>query len=159
MARTVLLAWLVAGTLDILSAFVFAGMAGMSPGGVLQFVASGPFGEAMKTSPAGVPLGLATHYAIMLAMVLVYVAIAPKFPALVRHPIVAGIAYGVLLWLIMYWVVRPLRWPEMALPAAWAPMPPGKIAWSIGNALFSHCVLVGIPIAWITARWARRRAA
>ena len=36
MARTVLLAWLVAGTLDILSAFVFAGMAGMSPGGVLH---------------------------------------------------------------------------------------------------------------------------
>lgn len=159
MARTVLLAWLVAGTLDILSAFVFAGMAGMSPGGVLQFVASGPFGEAMKTSSVGVPLGLATHYAIMLVMVLTYVAITPRFPALIRHPIVAGIAYGVLLWLIMYWIVRPLRWPEMALPSAWAPMPPGKFAWSISNALFSHCVLVGIPIAWITARRARRRAA
>jgi hypothetical protein len=159
MARTVLIAWLVAGTLDILSAFVFAGMAGMTPEQVLGFVASGPFGEAMKTAPAGVPLGLATHYAIMLAMVAAYVAIAPRVPALIRHPIAAGIAYGLLLWLIMYWVVRPLRWPAMALPAAWAPMPPGKVAWSIGNALFSHCVLVGIPIAWLTARGARRRAA
>lgn len=159
MARTVLLAWLVAGTLDILSAFVFAGMAGLTPSQVLQFVASGPFGEAMKTDPLGVPLGLLTHYAIMLAMVAAYVAVAPRFPALIRHPIVAGVLYGLLLWLIMYWIVRPLRWPEMALPAAWAPLPPGKVAWSIGNALFSHCLLVGIPIAWITARGARRSVA
>ena len=159
MARTILLAWLVAGTLDILSAFAFGGMAGATPGQILQFVASGPFGEAMKSDPAGVPLGLVTHYAIMLAMVAAYVAIAPRYPSLMRHPVVAGLAYGLLLWLIMYWVVRPLRWPEMALPAAWAAMPPGKIAWSIGNALFSHCLLVGIPIAWITARRARRRIA
>jgi hypothetical protein len=46
MLRPIVIATLVAGTLDILSAFVFAGVAGMGPLAVLRYVASGPFGEA-----------------------------------------------------------------------------------------------------------------
>jgi len=155
MARTILIAWLVAGTLDILSAFVFAGMAGVTPTQVLQFVASGPFGDGMYESAAGAPLGLLTHFAIMLAMVAVYVTIAPNFSATLRHPIIAGLLYGLLLWIVMYWIVRPLRWLEYWLPTAYADSTAGEIAWSVGNALFSHCILVGIPIAWITARGRR----
>lgn len=155
MRHPILLAWLVAGTLDILSAFVFAGMAGVTPSQVLQFVASGPFGEGMKSSAAGVPLGLLTHFIIMLAMVVAYAKIAPNFPALMRHPVVAGLLYGLLMWGIMYWIVRPLRWPDYWLPTAYADKTTGEMAWSVGNALFSHCILVGIPIAWIVSR-ARR---
>ncbi|WP_374405584.1 hypothetical protein [Pelagerythrobacter sp.] len=158
MPRTILLAWLIAGTLDILSAFVFAGMAGVTPLQVLQFVASGPFGDGMFQSAAGAPLGLLTHFAIMLAMAAAYVAIAPRFPALLRHPIVAGLLYGLLLWAIMYWIVRPLRWPDYWPPATWVGKSAGEVAWSVGNALFSHCILVGIPIAWLTARAYSRRA-
>ena len=109
MTRTVIIAWLVAGTLDILSAFVFAGMAGVTPTQVLQFVASGPFGDGMYESVAGAPLGLLVHFAIMLAMVAAYVKIAPNFTVTLRHPIVAGLLYGLLLWVVMYWIVRPLR--------------------------------------------------
>jgi hypothetical protein len=46
MLKPILVATGIAGTLDILSAFVFAGMAGMGPINVLQFVASGPLGDA-----------------------------------------------------------------------------------------------------------------
>lgn len=155
MTRTIVIAWLIAGTLDILSAFVFAGMAGVTPTQVLQFVASGPFGDGMYESAAGAPLGLLTHFAIMLAMVAAYVWIAPNFSVTLRHPVVAGLLYGLLLWVVMYWIVRPLRWPEQWPPAAYAGDSAGEIAWNVGNALFSHCVLVGIPIAWITARWRR----
>jgi hypothetical protein len=158
MIRTIAWATLLAGTLDILSAFVFAGMVGVWPVQVLQFVASGPFGEGIKESAAAVPLGLLTHYALMLVMVAAYVTIAPRFPALIRHPIVAGVLYGVLVWAIMYWVVRPLRWPDYWPPTAYAGKTAGEIAWSVGNALFSHCILVGIPIAWVTSRAARRAA-
>ena len=49
MLRPILIAAAVAGTLDILSAFVFAGMAGMTPGGVLTYVASGPFGDTVRS--------------------------------------------------------------------------------------------------------------
>lgn len=149
--RPILLATAIAGTLDILSAFVFAGMAGTAPGGVLRFVASGPFGDAVREGGAGwAAAGLAVHFAIMACMAAAYMLVAPRVPMLMRHPIPAGLAYGLLLWLIMYWLVRPLRWPEMPLP---------HTLWGIANALFSHCILVGLPIAWIAARHFRRRSA
>jgi hypothetical protein len=150
-ARPILLATLVAGTLDIISAFVFAGMAGMGPGGVLRFVASGPFGDPVREGGAlWAAAGLAVHFAIMACMAAAYMLVAPRIPALLRHPIPAGLAYGVLLWLIMYWLVRPLRWPEMPLP---------HTLWGISNALFSHCLLVGLPIALVAAHYYRPRAA
>jgi hypothetical protein len=150
MLKPIVLATLVAGTLDILSAFVFAGMAGMSPFGVLRFVASGPFGDSPTATPGWAAIGLLVHFAIMACMVTAYMIVAPRIPALLRHPIPAGLAYGLLLWLIMYWIVRPLRFPELPLP---------HTAWGIGNALFSHCILVGLPIALIAARYFRPRAA
>ena len=147
--RPILLATLVAGTLDLISAFVFAGMAGGTPIGVLRYVASGPFGEAPTATPGWAAIGAAVHFTIMLCMATAYLLIAPRFAQLMRHPILAGIAYGVLLWLIMYFLVKPLRWPETPIP---------HTAWAISNQLFSHCILTGIPIAWIASRWHRSRA-
>jgi hypothetical protein len=150
MLKPFMLAVLLAGTLDILSAFVFAGMAGMSPGGVLTYVASGPFGDGVRGGgPGWAAAGLAVHFAIMACMAAAWFLVAPRFPALIRNPVPAGLAYGFILWLIMYWFVKPLRWPEAPLP---------HTAWSIGNALFSHCLLVGLPIALIAARHFRTRA-
>jgi hypothetical protein len=80
----------------------------------------------------------------MACMVAAYMLIAPRFPILLRQPIPAGIAYGVLLWLIMYWIVRPLRFPDLPLP---------HTLYGIANALFSHCILVGIPIALVASRF------
>jgi hypothetical protein len=151
MLKPFVLAVLVAGTLDILSAFVFAGMAGMGPGGVLTYVASGPFGDGVRGGGTGwAAAGLAIHFAIMACMAGAWFLVAPRFPMLVRHPVRAGLAYGFFLWLIMYWVVKPLRWPEAPLP---------HTAWGIGNALFSHCILVGLPIALIAARHVRNPTA
>ena len=153
MRERIIQATLIAGTLDILSAFVFAGMAGMPPLAILQFVASGPFGDGAKGDPAWLwaIAGLAVHFAIMACMAGAYMLIARRHPAVRRHPIVAGLLYGLLLWGIMYWIVRPWRWPTMWLPTAYAGVPIGRIAWSIGNQLFSHCILVGLPIALISA--------
>ena len=152
MLRPIVVATLVAGTLDILSAFVFAGMAGMTPMGVLQFVASGPFGDAPTETPGWAAAGLAVHYAIMACMAAAYMIAAGRYPALLRRPILAGSLYGFALWILMYWIVRPLRWPALWLPAAYATKTAPEIAWRVGNALFSHCLLVGIPIALIAAR-------
>src|SRR5262245_23248477 len=105
MLRPILWATLVAGTLDILSAFVFAG----AVVGVLQTVASGPFGNAVAEGPAGALLGLLTHFAIMAVMVAVYFAAAARIPLLTRQWVLAGLLYGVVLWLVMYWIVLPLR--------------------------------------------------
>ena len=78
----------------------------------------------------------------MLVMVAVYVAVAARVPALKRQWPLAGILYGLLLWFVMYWIVLPLRF---GIPH------PGEAA-AIARQLISHVLLVGIPIAWITAR-------
>lgn len=148
--QTALLGTLIAGTLDIISAFVFAGMSGTRPGQVMRFVASGPFGDGMSAAgTTGILLGFLTHYAIMFVMVTVFVMVAQRQPVLMRRPIVSGAIYGVLLYLVMYWVVMALRWPGVL---------PRVSAWAVGNALFSHVVCVGIPIALVTA-WRQRNAA
>ena len=85
----------------------------------------------------------------MAVIVAAYMTFAPQFPALYDKPWLSGPLYGLLVWGVMYWIVRPLRWPAMALPAAWNGMSSGKIAYSIGTALFSHCILVGLSIAYV----------
>ena len=139
MLRPVLWATLVAGTLDIVFAFAVAGA--VIP--VLRTVASGPFGDALADGPIGTPLGLLTHFAIMALMVAAYFLAAARIPLLTRQWIVAGLLYGVVLWIVMYWIVMPLRWDSYTTPGE-------PIA--IARQLFAHCVLVGLPIAWFAAR-------
>ena len=139
MIRTIAWATLVAGTLDILSAFVWSGA--VIP--VLRTVASGPLGDAIAHGPAGAPLGLLVHFAIMAVMVAVYIVVAARIPALSRYWWIAGPLYGVVLWIAMYWIVMPLRWESYATPSEALP---------ILKQLISHCLLTGLPIAWITAR-------
>jgi hypothetical protein len=140
---TVIAATAVAGTLDILSAFVFAGIDGISVTNVLRYVASGPFEDGAFHGDIWPAVGLLVHFGIMAIMVATYMIAARQLPWLLRSPILAGLAYGVLLWLIMYWLVKPLRWPDAPLP---------HTAYDITNALFSHCLLVGLPIALIAQR-------
>lgn len=146
MLRTTALATLVAGTLDILSAFVWSG----AVAGVLRTVASGPFGDTIAGSPAGAPLGLLTHFAIMAVMAAAYVIAVRRIPGLNRIWPVAGLLYGLVLWIVMYWIVMPLRWDSYR--------PPHETI-AIAQQLISHCLLVGLPIAWIArCGGARNRA-
>lgn len=141
--RTITLATLIAGALDILSAYVWSALAGGDLAGILPTVASGPFGGGAPEGAAGQALGLLTHFAIMAVMVAVYVLAASRIPALNRNWVVAGLLYGVALWIVMYWIVMPLRWESYQTPHE---------AWPIAKQLISHCLLVGLPIAWITER-------
>ena len=144
MLRPILWATLVAGTLDILFAFIVAGA--VAP--VLRTVASGPLGDAIADGPMGAPLGLLVHFAIMAAMAAIWFLAAWRLPLLARHWLVAGLLYGVVLWIVMYWLVMPLRWASYSTPNE--PV-------SIARQLFAHCLLVGLPIAWFAAREFRVR--
>jgi hypothetical protein len=148
MLRPILWATLVAGTLDIGFALIAAQILAGDMSGVLPTVASGPFGDTIADGPLGAPLGLLVHFAIMAVMVTVYVLLTLGVPALNRYWIAAGLLYGIVLWLAMYWVVMPLRWEGYHTPSGVA---------AIARQLFAHCVLVGLPIAWFAARHARSR--
>jgi hypothetical protein len=141
MIRTIAIATLVAGSLDILSAFLWAALLGGPTANILPTIALGAFN--MPPSPASQAVGLAVHFAIMTVMVTVYVLAARRIPALNRNWLISGLLYGFALWIVMYWIVMPLRWDTYQTP---------NELWPIVRQLISHCLLTGLPIAWITAR-------
>jgi hypothetical protein len=141
--KMIVAATLVSGTLDIVSAFVFGGMAGVGPARILKYIASGPFGEGTRDGGAGAAaLGLAVHFTLMAIMVTLFVVAASKIEAMRRYWPVAGVFYGLCIYLVMYWVVLPARFGHY----------PVVSLWKVGNALFSHFFCVGLPMAWITSR-------
>ena len=149
MTRTIALATLVAGTLDILFATILTLLRGGEPANMLRTVASGPFPAATDMGTAGAILGLVVHFALMAVMAAVFVLVARQKPDLTAQPIKWGVTYGIVTYVVMNLIVVPLRFP-----AAWPPKP-----LSIATQLFAHIVLVGIPIALIAARSLRSRHA
>lgn len=148
MARTIALATLVAGVLDILFAIVLTLSYGRDPAAMLRYVASGPFPPATDLGAMGSALGLLTHFVLMAIMAAMFVLAARQWPSLLDRPIQSGILYGLITYVAMNWIVVPLRFET--------PLPPPPI--SIATQLFAHIVLVGLPIALITARHMRARA-
>ena len=142
MIRTIALATLVAGTLDILFAMMLTLIYGREIPNMLRYVGSGPFPAATEMGAAGAALGLITHFALMAIMAAGFVIAARQCPALTQKPIQWGVIYGLATYVVMNWIVVPLRFDT--------PLPPRPM--SIATQLFAHIVLVGIPIALIAAR-------
>ena len=65
--RPILLATLIAGTLDICAAIILSLTLGHGPANMLRFVASGPFPSATEWGSAGAALGLVTHFVLLRA--------------------------------------------------------------------------------------------
>jgi len=140
-AKTIAVGTAVAASLDLLCAFVLGAIDGRGPLPILAGIAAGPFGNALSGG-AAVPAGAAVHFGIMAAMVAAFVLAAERWPWLRSRPLASGFGYGILLYLLMYWIVLPLRWPSIH---------PSLDPRTIGGALFAHIVCVGLPIAFITA--------
>ncbi|MBU0826173.1 MAG: hypothetical protein KKA44_14310 [Alphaproteobacteria bacterium] len=130
-------AWLLCGTLDIAYAAVASVAQGGTVTGMLRSVASGPFGDGARSwGIGGAVAGLATHFAIMGAMV------ASWFWA-ARPWWIGGTLYGLILYGVMNGIVLPLRFGS--------PFPPADpLAGAI--ALLPHILLVGWPLAWLTRK-------
>ena len=143
--RPILLATLVAGTLDILAAVVLSLVFGRGPMTMLRGVASGPFPGATEWGDAGSALGLAVHFTLMAVMVTIYMVAADRRPALRAKPLQWGVIYGLVTYVAMNLIVVPLRFA--------APLPPKPL--SIATQLFAHVVLVGIPMVLIAVRYSR----
>src|SRR5947207_1514895 len=100
---------LVAGVLDITFAISFAAYNGTAPVRLLQIVASGLLGKAAFAG--GVPMavcGLGLHFGMSFLWAAVFLALARLRPSLALHPYVSGIAFGIVVFLVMRLVVLPL---------------------------------------------------
>lgn len=142
MLRPIALATAVAGTLDILWAMILTVWFEREIPDMLRFVASGPFPGAREWGAAGAGLGLSVHFALMAIMATIFMLIVRARPALLETPWRTALAYGVITYFAMNWLVVPLRFG--------ATLPPKAI--SIATQLFAHIVLVGIPFALIAAK-------
>ncbi len=149
MLKPIAIATAVSGTLDILFAMILTVFFGREIGNMLRYVGSGPFPQATEMGAGGAVLGLLVHFALMAIMATVYVFGARRIPALVERPIHGGVLYGLATYVVMNWLVVPVRFDT--------PLPPSPL--SMATQLFAHIVLVGIPIALITARHLTPRAA
>lgn len=146
--RAVAVGGLAAGTLDILDAFAFSyWRAGISPVRVLQAISSGLLGrDAFAGGAATAALGLGLHFFIALSAAAVFVLATRAAPVLLRHPLAAGVAYGVTVYGFMQLIVLPL-----------SRFRGGGFTWpGFVNGILIHAVGVGVPIALAAARIAAR---
>jgi hypothetical protein len=148
MLKPIAIATVISGALDILFAMILTVWFGREIPNMLRTVASGPFPAATDMGGSGAILGLVVHFALMAIMATIFMMIVRHRPQLLETPYRTGLAYGLLTYFAMNWVVVPLRFG--------APLPPSTI--SIVTQLFAHIVLVGIPMALIAARDLRPRA-
>jgi hypothetical protein len=165
----------VGGLLDILYAFIVYGVPpfGLTPIGVLHSVAAGWMGRDASNA-GGLPtalLGLVTHFAIATCMAAVFVQAARRWPGLIARPVLWGLIYGFGLYVAMNYVVAPLSaaHPSGHFPAGLGELldrlrtsfsaikPKNNVPLLIGT-LFTHMVLVGLPIALIARRELRTPA-
>lgn len=149
-ARTAIIkAWLIAGTLDILSAFTqYYIKTGKNPLKVLSFVAGGIYGKPAFTGGMGIAItGLLLHYFIALCWTLFFFLMYPQIHKVIKSTILAGLFYGIFVWSVMNFVVVKLS----ALPGA---------PFNIRNASIAMLIImfaIGLPISIIIGKYYREK--
>jgi hypothetical protein len=101
---------LIVGVLDITAACVNAYLQkGITPGGVLRYVASGFFGKEAFEGGAGMAaMGLLFHFTIAISWTALFFVLYEKVKILQLNKIYVGLGYGIVVWLGMNFVVLPL---------------------------------------------------
>ena len=143
--KPTLIATLVCGILDAIFPTVMALLRGRDPAAMWRGVASGPFPGASEWGAAGSALGLATHFALMAIMAVVFMLAVRRLPSLLDRPILSGVIYGLITYVVMNLIVVPLRFGS--------PLPSAPV--QIASQFFAHIVLVGLPIAFVARRYLR----
>jgi hypothetical protein len=138
--KPILISGLIIGTLDILAAIVQTYIMDGDSLVMLQYIASGAFGNKAFSGGLSFSLmGLLFHYGIAFFWTLLFFLVYPKIP--LKNKLVIGLVYGIVVWAAMNLVVLPivfdsysLKWPSLL----------------IGMGIL--VVVVGIPLAYL-ANW------
>jgi hypothetical protein len=137
----------VAGTLDITENIVFNVFRGITPFRIFQFIASGLIdGRSFQLGWASVGFGVVIHYTIALTWAAIFYVAATRFnfSVLTRRPILSGLLYGVLVYVIMNFIVLPLS----AVPAR----PSAATIVVRVNAVLALMFCIGLPVALLVKR-------
>lgn len=169
--KAIALGGLAAGVLDIIYAFIIYGPLsfGVPPMRILQSIVAGFIGR--DASRAGewttAMLGLATHFLLATIIAAIFVLASNVIGTLKTRPILWGFLYGLVAYVMMNYVVTTLSAAgehghfaasiseaTARLQESFSEVRGGAAdyPWMIWGTLFTHTVLVGIPIAVINAR-------
>jgi hypothetical protein len=143
--KTVLLAWLLVGTLDITSATIhYLIRGGSNPVNILVYISSAIYGpRAAEIGPPSMAiLGLALHYLVALIWTLIFFFLYPRIPAMSKNRVVTGIVFGFFMQIIMSQLVVKLSNTAKG---------PFNLESFIINALIL-CVAIAIPLSFIAYR-------
>jgi len=143
--RAIATAWLVVGSLDILSAIAIWVSRGTALTRGFQAIASGLLGaKSYEGGLTTAALGLAIHFFIALVVVAIFYATSRMIPFVTEHAVLSGVVYGVIVYLVMYWIVLPKAFPTFRH--------------RLGNELLElaiHIVLIGLGTALIVRRFSQ----
>ena len=103
--KTSIYAGVAAGSVDIGAACFINKVA---PGPVLRFITSGLLGTPLPREPWVYCLGMVLQWSMSVMIAGIYVLAANRLPLLLRRPSQAGIAYGIMIYVVMTFVVVPL---------------------------------------------------
>lgn len=147
--KAILIGGLLGGALDLLFAVSFAGYNGAASTRVFQAVASGILGNAAFAGGIGVSaFGIACHFGLSVLWAALFAAVAWQLPALARRPVLAGIGFGLIVFVCMRLIVLPLSaYPH---PITFKPL-------ATVLDVLSHMLLFGAPIAVAVSRVIRAR--
>lgn len=147
--KTIVMAGLVAGALDITYAFIIWGLRGVSPIRIGQSIAAGLLGReaAVGGGTATGMLGLLLHFIMAIIIAAIYYAAARNIRLLVDRAVPCGIAYGLATYGVMNYVVLPLS----AIGSTGGSGP----TYIVVTGILVHMFLIGLPIALITRRGLR----
>lgn len=145
MKRTILITTLIAGTLDILAAFIRSYVTdGVPPSTVLKYIASGAFGNSAFAAGAQmIAFGLLVHYFIAFSCTVCFFLIYPRWPLLRRSIVLNGILIALVAWVVTTRLIIPRS------KAAQGPF--DLLEASIAIAILIVCV--GLPNAYFAKRY------
>ena len=139
-------AGLIAGSLDITAAFVEAGLEGRSPVSLLQGIAGGLLGmSSFQGGLATAALGTFFHFLIAFTAAAVFYAVSRKWAILVKHSVLSGLLYGVMVYSFMNFVVLPLSAYHVTITLR----PTARLARDIAIVM----IMVGLPISLVVRKY------
>jgi sulfite exporter TauE/SafE len=150
MLKAIAYGGLVVGVLDLLDAFLFFGLRnGATPIAILHSIAAGAVGRdaARAGGLTTAALGLLLHFLVAILITTVYVAASRALPVLRRRWVICGIAFGVIAYFVMTFVVVPLSNAGPGRISFVLPATPVLI-----NGLLIHAFAVGLPAAYFASR-------
>jgi len=144
--KTILLAWITAGCLDLLAAvtvysFIMKRVTGLR---LLQGIARGALGNSAYEGGIATALaGVGFHFVIAFCFTVFYFFFFPYIPFLKKQRVISGLLYGIFVWCVMNLAVLPLL-NISVIPTKWASI-------SRGAVILMFCI--GLPISLIVSRY------